>query len=81
MDLGTIVAAASSSLGLSLAGAYWLARALIQNRLTEALEQRKSELSRQLEMALGVNNATGQKAYESHPYPGRTLFAELRFAN
>ncbi|HEY0956307.1 MAG TPA: hypothetical protein VGE36_16225 [Roseateles sp.] len=49
MDLGTIVAAASSSLGLSLAGAYWLARTLIQSRLSEALEQRKSELSRQLE--------------------------------
>jgi iron complex outermembrane recepter protein len=39
------------------------------------------KLSRQLEMALGVNNVTGQKAYQSHPYPGRTLFAELRFAN
>lgn len=37
------------------------------------------KLSRQLEMALGVNNATGQKAYQAHPYPGRTLFAELRF--
>lgn len=49
MDLGTVVAAASSSLGLSLAGAYWLARTLVQHRLTEALEQRKAELSRQLE--------------------------------
>lgn len=49
MDLGTVVAAVTSSLGLSLAGAYWLARTLVQHRLTDALEQRKSELSRQLE--------------------------------
>jgi len=49
MDVETVVAAVSSSLGLSLAGAYWLARTLVQHRLTEALEQRKSELSRQLE--------------------------------
>lgn len=39
------------------------------------------KLSPRLEMALGLNNATGQHAYQSHPYPGRTLFAELRFSN
>ena len=33
----------------------------------------------QLELALGINNLTDQHAYQSHPYPGRTLFAELRF--
>ncbi|MFG6459542.1 TonB-dependent receptor [Roseateles sp. BYS96W] len=33
----------------------------------------------QLELALGVNNLTDQHAYQSHPYPGRTLFAELHF--
>ena len=37
------------------------------------------QLTRQLELALGVNNATDARAYQSHPYPGRTLFAELRF--
>jgi len=37
------------------------------------------KFSRQLELALGVNNLTDQHAYQSHPYPGRTLFAELRF--
>ncbi|MEK8032597.1 TonB-dependent receptor [Ideonella sp. DXS29W] len=37
------------------------------------------QLTRQLELALGVNNATDQHAYQSHPYPGRTLFAEMRF--
>lgn len=37
--------------------------------------------SRELEIALGINNATDQRAYQSHPYPGRTLFAELRFNN
>lgn len=49
MDVETLVAAVSSSLGLSVAGAYWLGRTFIQHRLTEALEQRKSELTRQLE--------------------------------
>jgi len=38
------------------------------------------KFSRQLELALGANNVTDQRAYQSHPYPGRTLFAELRFA-
>lgn len=37
--------------------------------------------TRELELALGANNATDQRAYQSHPYPGRTLFAELRFTN
>jgi iron complex outermembrane receptor protein len=39
------------------------------------------KLGKQLEVALGVNNATDQHAYQFHPYPGRTLFAELRFSN
>lgn len=37
------------------------------------------KFDRQLELAAGVNNATGAHAYQRHPYPGRTLFAELRF--
>jgi iron complex outermembrane receptor protein len=37
------------------------------------------KLSRHLTGALGVNNATDRAAYQAHPYPGRTLFAELRF--
>ncbi|CAH0347953.1 TonB-dependent receptor [Aquabacterium sp. CECT 9606] len=37
------------------------------------------QMTRQLELALGVNNALDARAYQSHPYPGRTLFAELRF--
>lgn len=39
------------------------------------------KLQRQLELAVGANNVTDQRAYQSHPYPGRTLFAELRFTN
>ena len=35
----------------------------------------------QVALALGVNNALNQNAYQFHPYPGRTLFAELRFTN
>ncbi len=34
-----------------------------------------------LELALGVNNLTDQRAFAFHPFPGRTLFAELRFKN
>jgi iron complex outermembrane receptor protein len=34
--------------------------------------------SRRLELAIGVDNATDARAYQSHPYPGRTLFTELR---
>ncbi|RZI84895.1 MAG: TonB-dependent receptor [Rubrivivax sp.] len=37
------------------------------------------KLSQQLELATGLNNALNTQAYQSHPYPGRTLFAELRF--
>ncbi|MDO9005394.1 MAG: TonB-dependent receptor [Aquabacterium sp.] len=37
------------------------------------------QMTKQLELALGVNNALDARAYQSHPYPGRTLFAELRF--
>jgi iron complex outermembrane receptor protein len=39
------------------------------------------KLHAKLELALGINNVTDQHAYQSHPYPGRTLFAELRFAH
>ena len=37
-------------------------------------------LTRELELALGVNNASGAHAYQYHPYPGRSLFAEVRFS-
>ena len=39
------------------------------------------KLDRQLELAAGVNNATDAHAYQYHPYPGRTLFAEMRFSH
>jgi len=31
-----------------------------------------------IEMAVGMDNITGNHAYVAHPYPGRTLFVELR---
>ncbi len=31
-----------------------------------------------LTIALGMDNVGNQHAYQSHPYPGRTLFAQLR---
>ena len=37
-------------------------------------------VTRDIELALGVNNATDAHAYQFHPYPGRTLFAEVRFS-
>jgi iron complex outermembrane receptor protein len=39
------------------------------------------QLTPQLELALGANNVLNAHAYQSHPYPGRTLFAELRFSH
>ncbi len=32
------------------------------------------------ELALGVDNLNNNQAYQLHPYPGRTLFAEARYA-
>ena len=34
-----------------------------------------------LETAIGVDNVTDQRAYQSHPFPSRTLFFELRTAS
>ena len=34
-----------------------------------------------VELALGVSNLTQAKAYQAHPYPGRTLLAELRWSH
>jgi len=36
-------------------------------------------LTRELVAAVGVNNVAARHAFQSHPYPGRTVFAELRF--
>ena len=33
-----------------------------------------------IEVALGVDNLNDYRAYQSHPFPGRTLFAEARYA-
>lgn len=32
------------------------------------------------ELAIGVDNLNNNQAYQLHPYPGRTLFAEARYA-
>jgi len=50
MDWSTIFTALASSFGLSITGAYWLVRSLIQNRLAQALEERKGEITEQLEL-------------------------------
>jgi iron complex outermembrane recepter protein len=33
-----------------------------------------------LELAAGIDNATDYRAYQSHPFPARTFFAEARYA-
>lgn len=33
-----------------------------------------------VELALGVDNLTDERAYQSHPYPGRTAFVEARWS-
>lgn len=38
-------------------------------------------LHRQVELALGVNNVADARGYQAHPYPGRTVFTELRFGH
>jgi hypothetical protein len=56
MDIGTIAAAITSSVGASLSGAYWLARTLIQHRLQAEMEARRAGLAQQLEThKLGLN--------------------------
>lgn len=37
------------------------------------------QISDRIEASLGVNNLFDKRAYIYHPYPGRTLFAELKF--
>ncbi|WP_371867310.1 TonB-dependent receptor [Duganella lactea] len=32
------------------------------------------------ELAIGVDNLNNNQSYQLHPYPGRTLFAEMRYA-
>lgn len=32
------------------------------------------------ELAVGIDNLNNDHAYQMHPYPGRTLFAEMRYA-
>jgi hypothetical protein len=65
VDYETVIAAVTSSLGVSLGGAYWLARTLIENKLLTALEDRKAELSRQLEThKLGLSQTLEQTRSE-----------------
>jgi iron complex outermembrane receptor protein len=36
--------------------------------------------ARNTEVALGIDNLNDNRAFQMHPYPGRTLFAEVRYA-
>ena len=35
-------------------------------------------LNPHLELALGIDNLTDSRGYQAHPYPGRTVFLEVR---
>ena len=32
------------------------------------------------ELAIGIDNITDDRSYQSHPYPSRTAFAEVRWS-
>lgn len=49
------------------------------SRLTQLDLRGSVKLQPQLELALGIDNLGDQRAWQSHPYPGRTLLAELRW--
>jgi iron complex outermembrane receptor protein len=36
------------------------------------------QMQKTWEFALGMDNVTDERSYQAHPYPGRTLFAEVR---
>ena len=36
------------------------------------------KLHAKAELAVGIDNLNDQRAFQAHPYPGRTLFTELR---
>lgn len=54
MDFMTWLGAVTSSLGISLVGAYWLLKTLVTHRLTLALDERKAELAVDLERHKGA---------------------------
>jgi len=65
MDLQTVLLATTSSLGVSLAGAWWLSQTLVQHRLTRAMEEYKTELKRDADLQLGERAAQRQYEYDA----------------
>lgn len=65
MDLQTVLVATTSSLGVSLAGAWWLSQTLVQHRLARAMEEYKAELNREGDLALGERAAQRQYEYDA----------------
>jgi hypothetical protein len=65
MDLPTVVAAVTSSVGLSTAAAAWLSRAFITQRLEKDLEQYKGTIRQQVETTLGEAGAEREYAFEA----------------
>ncbi|WP_146076083.1 TonB-dependent receptor [Caldimonas caldifontis] len=49
------------------------------SRVTQLDWRASVKLQPQLEWAVGIDNLTDQRAWQSHPYPGRTLHTELRW--
>lgn len=65
MDLQTVLLATTSSLGVSLAGAWWLSQTLVQHRLARAMEAYKTELKQDADLALGERASQRQYEYEA----------------
>ena len=61
MDIAAVVTAVVTSLGASATGGYWFFQKLIEQRLQREMEERRAELSRQLEThRLSLNQALEQ---------------------
>lgn len=78
MDLQTVLLATTSSLGVSLAGAWWLSQTLVQHRLTRAMEEYKAELKRDADLQLGERAAQRQYEYDARKRL-YTAIGSLRF--
>ncbi|MFY9513098.1 MAG: hypothetical protein WAQ05_19205 [Rubrivivax sp.] len=65
MDWQTVLLATTSSLGVSLAGAWWLSQTLVQHRLSRAMEAYKAELKQDADLALGERAAQRQYEYDA----------------
>src|SRR5688572_32556716 len=65
MDLATVIAALTSSLGVSAATAAWLSRTLVSHRLQKDFETFRSELDRERAIEKATVDGTIRQAVET----------------